>query len=114
MRNAGAQGSLELYAVVLELLGTERIDRSWVSSAYQAALPATEKDGRREARAQATPWYSRACVVASAPRTRLAFPRCLREPNTSCLTALVAAAPETRWPRRQQVRLASQGGKLIH
>lgn len=50
VRNAAAHGTLELYAVVLELLGTERVDRSWVSAAYQADLPPLEKDGRREAR----------------------------------------------------------------
>ncbi|KAK9827403.1 hypothetical protein WJX81_008568 [Elliptochloris bilobata] len=50
VRNAAGQGALELYAVVLELLGTERVDRSWVSAAYQADLPPQEKDGRREVR----------------------------------------------------------------
>ena len=75
MRNAAAHGTLELYAVVLELLGTERVDRSWVSAAYQADLPPLEKDGRREARiynvqqkflaidqGKELPWHAAPCL----------------------------------------------------
>ncbi len=77
MRNTAAAGALELYAVVVELLGTERVDRSWVSAAYHADLPPAERDGRREARAP--------CARGPA-RTRAARERAPRLRARRCLS----------------------------